>query len=169
MALLFLVEGSYMSINNIFLTAGDPVARYTKTVNHGISGFRLNPDDDWRKIEFQLITDRVDPPYEDAVLELYTDKEVKFFRQANRYLFQAGLIREYIGEATPVDTRNVLDDDQILEIASTRNIQQLTKRVQDITSLITMRRIIEVAKEIGRPAKTLEILNDHLLRLQVMP
>jgi hypothetical protein len=154
-----------MSINNIFLTAGEPFVRYTKTVNHGITGFRLNPDDNDRKIEFQLITFGPHPPYEDAVLELYSDKEVKFFRQANRYLFQAGLIREYEGEAPAVDMSNVLDEDEILEIASTRNIQQLEKRIQAITSKITMRRIYEVAQEIGRPAKTLALLEQHLAQL----
>lgn len=148
------------------MTVGtEPIARYIKTVNHGITGFRLNPDDEWRKVEFSLVTEGPNAPYEDTVLELYTEKEHAFFRQANRYLFQAGLIQPYQGEATKVDTTNVLTSDEIYELASTRNIQQLSKRLADITSKVTMTRILEVAQEIGRPAKTLEFMKERLSQL----
>lgn len=155
-----------MSLNNYFLTAGEPVARFTKTVNHGITGWRLNPDDDWKKIEFSLITANADADYEDAVLEIYTEKELKFFQQANRYLFKAGLLRPYEGAASPVDTSNILTEDEIMDIASTHNIPQLLKRLDAISSIVTMRRIVDVAKEIGRPARTLQLLEERLAKLK---
>ncbi len=148
------------------MTAGDPILRYALVPKHGITGWRLNPDDG-KKLEFELVPHQ-EPPfdYERDVIELYSDKEVKFFRQANRYLFSQGFLTEYLGEAEPVDVTNMLTDAEVLEIASTRNVNQLNSRIKDLTSLVSVQRILNAAQEIGRPAKTLELIRKRLEDLQ---
>jgi len=145
------------------MTAGDPVKRYRNMPKHGIAGWRLNPDDGNKKLEFQLVpTPEPEFDYERDVIELYSTKEIKFFMQANKYLFQQGFLTEYEGEAEPVDTTNMLTDDEVLTIATQRNVPSLKKQIEELTSRVSVQRIYDTAKEIGRPAKTLEIIKNHL-------
>jgi hypothetical protein len=149
--------------NNIFMTAGEPIARFTLTPKHGITGWRLNPDDNNRKVEWALTpTPEPEFDYERDVIELYSDKEVKFFKQANRYLLKEGLIREFEGTPKPIDITNMLTDEQVMEIATDTQIKRLKNRLAELTSKVSVDRIYRTAIEIGRPAKTLELMKERL-------
>lgn len=152
--------------NNIFMTAGEPLARYARVPSYGITGWRLNPDDNLKKIEFSLVPTNDDFDYERDVIELYSDKEIKFFKQANRYLFAQGLLKDYEGTPVPIDVTNMLTDSQVLEFASERSIKRLEVKLQEITSAVSMKRVYDTAVEIGRPAKTLTLMKTRLEELQ---
>lgn len=156
------------STNNYFLSAGDPVKKYVKTIKSKVSGSRLEPGStNIRPIFFVLEThDSGEFVYEDEVLELYSDRETKHFLQSNRSLIRQGLLQEYNGEAEPVDTSNMLTNDMVQEIASTRNANELTTRLNTYTSGVSVSRILEAATTIGRPKKILDIINARLTALQ---
>lgn len=147
-----------MSVNNIFLIVVDPpYKRYVKTVPSSIGGIRLNSEGT-NTTEFVLRSHPDGFVYDDEVLEIYTDREDRFLRQSNKTLFQKGYLKEYIGEQPQLDTSNMLTDSEIEEIASIRNVAVLQKRLNEITSILSMKRILDLATEIGRPAKTLQII-----------
>lgn len=151
--------------NNIFLTAGDPVKKYATTVAHPITGWRLDPDTG-RQIEFVLTSPSKDEfSYEHEVIELYGDKEVKFFIQRNKYLIESGLVKEFTGTTDEVDTTNLLSDEEVMQIATIRQQPELKERLAGMTSKITVQRVLNIAKEIGRPAKIIALIESRLAEL----
>lgn len=151
-------------MNNAFVAAGDPIARYVKTVDHPITGWRLSPEDN-KQVEFILSTPTTEFDYDTAVLEFYNERDLRFFLQRNKYLIENGLVKIFTGEAEPVDTTNLLTDDQVQEIATTRTPAAMIKRLSELTSDLTVKRVLAVAKEIGRPAKMLTIIEERLQQL----
>jgi len=169
------------SKNNIYSTAeNQPVMKYFKPLNiaYIITGWRLDPETNKRvyfilesapvpaNTKYEDLTKRTFS-YEDDVIELYSEREVRFFRQQNKYLFERGLLQEFEGEPEEIDTSNMLSDPEVVKIALLPQAK-LSERLQDITSPITLSRIYNMMLEIGRPAKItsfvkakLEVLEKH--------
>jgi hypothetical protein len=148
----------HMSVNNIYLVVPtEPYKKYVKTVPSSIAGKRFNDRAD-AEVGFLLRSVPGVFSYDDEVLEVYSDREDRFLKQANKSLFESGMLKEYTGNRSAMDTRNIMSDEDVLEIASLRNVMQLSKKLEDIDSKITAQRILDTAKEIGRPAKTLELI-----------
>lgn len=153
------------SMNNIFVAQGEPYKRVIKTVDHPITGWRIDPDTG-KQVEFILSTPSPDFDYDTDVLEFYTEKDWKFFQQRNKYLIVQGLVKEFQGEPEVVDTTNLLTDDDIYKIATTSQVMTLNKRLQELTSALTVRRVLAVAEEVGRPAKTLALIKTRAEELE---
>lgn len=152
------------SVNNIFLMATEPpVKKYQKAIVSQVGGTRLDSDN--KQVYFILKSGPDGFDYEYEVLEVYSDREDKFIRQANRKLFELGMLKEYIGDIREIDTTNLLTDDQIRDIAGTTNVPSLLKKLQELTSTFTVQRVLDTAKEIGRPAKTLDLIANRLKEL----
>lgn len=154
------------SANNMYLmVATPPVKKYVKTVPSKIGGVRL--DAEGKTVTGFILESKPDTfVYDAEVLEIYSDKEDRFLRQMNRKLFENGFITEYFSEIPEVDTKNMFTDDEVTAIASTHNIQQLQKRIGEITSPISMKRILAAANEIGRPQKTVQLIQRRLEELE---
>lgn len=150
--------------NNIYVGASDPYKRFVKTVIHPITGWRIDPENN-RQVEFILVSMHTEFDYDSEVLEIYTEKEYKFLQQKNRYLFESGLLKEFTGEADDVDMTNVLTDDEIFTLAGVRLPNDLKGRLRAITSVVTIKRVLSSAKEIGRPAKVIGIIEERLQQL----
>jgi hypothetical protein len=150
------------SVNNIFLVNSDPpVKRYVKTVPSKVGGIRFDANGKL-EVGFVLESDEDGFNYEAEVLEIYTTREDRALRQLNRSLFTQGYLKEYNAEAPEVDTRNMLTDEEIVEIASMRNIQSLIARISELSSPFTLQRILTAANDIGRPAKTVGAIEQRL-------
>ena len=150
------------SINNIFLmSVEEPVRRYQKTIRSQVGGLRM--DTEGKVVAFILKSSPTGSfDYEYDVLEVYSDREDRYIRQANRKLFESGMLKEYVGEMPALDTTNMLSDSEIRDIAGTTNVPSLNKKLQEITSAFTIQRVLDMAKEIGRPAKTLDLITNRL-------
>lgn len=156
-----------MDGNNIFLTAENPVAKYMKTVRSKIAGFRLHPENQ-QQVGFVLESDE-DPDtfdYDREVLELYSDKEVRFFKQANKKLIEAGLLKPFTGDAEDVRLNNLVSDDELEEVVSTSNQAELKARLTKYTSLVVVERALTLAKEMGRPRRILTVIEQRKAELQ---
>lgn len=153
------------SLNNIFILAEieEPFKKYTKTVDYVVTGWRL--DTDGRQVEFILESPTETFDYEQEVLEIYSEREDKFFRQRNRRLFEKGLIKEFTGEPETVDETNFLTDAEVNEIATIRSSEELKNELNALTSRATVLRIQKAAKEIGRPARIMKVIDTRLSEL----
>ncbi len=153
------------SMNNIFVAQGEPYKRVVKTVDHPITGWRIDPDSG-KQVEFILSTPTPEFDYESDVLEFYSEKDWKFFQQRNRYLITKGLVKEFEGVPEAIDTTNLLTDDDIFKIATMTQAMSLNKRLRELTSPLTVKRILAVAEEVGRPAKTIALIKARAEELE---
>jgi hypothetical protein len=150
------------SVNNIFLVnSSPPVKRYVKTIPSMVGGLRFDTVGE-RQVGFILESDPAGFFYDDEVLEIYTEREDRALRQLNRELFTQGFLKEYKAEAPEVDTTNMLSDEDIIEVASIQNIKTLESRIKQLTSPFTMQRILTAANDIGRPSKTIALIQARL-------
>jgi hypothetical protein len=150
------------SVNNIFLVnENPPVARYVKTIESKVGGIRFDSRGQ-TEVGFVLESDPTHFDYDSEVLEIYTERENRALKQLNRKLFSEGYLKEYKLESPEVDTRNMLSDEAIIEIASMRNIKSLEARIAELTSPFTIQRILTAATDIGRPAKTVALIQARL-------
>lgn len=152
------------TLNNMYVSDKEPYKRFVKTVVHPITGWRVDPESN-RQVEFVLASLRPEFDYDSEVLEIYSEREYKFLQQKNRYLFEAGLLKEYDGMPDDIDMTNVLTDDEIFTLSSVRLPNDLKGRLLPITSNITLKRVLASAKEIGRPAKVISIIEERLQQL----
>ncbi len=150
--------------NTIFVSASEPYKRFVKTVVYPVTGWRINPDTNLQ-VEFIMVSPRPEFDYETEVLEIYSEREYKFLLQKNRYLFESGLLKEYTGEADDVDLSNTLTDDEIFALSSVRLPNDLKGQLKTITSAVTIKRVLFSAKEIGRPAKVISVIDERLQQL----
>lgn len=143
------------AVNNIIVTAGDPVCRFQKTVAYSVSGRRLDPHDESKSMEF-ILGQRpyeAEPDYDSQVIEIYSERELKFFQFNNRYLFARGLLAPYSEAPLQVDTTNSVSDEEVDEIASTRSFAEFTKKLTMFDSRITIKRIKDAAVKLDRPMR----------------
>lgn len=158
------------SFNHQFLEFSDEVKkRYIKRGIGALTGYRLNPRNAVNpneRIDFLLATPetslditpygdgeptkhrQVGFSYEDEVLELYTDMEVRSFERMNRLLIENGLLVEYNGTATEVSKANLLSDVELTKIASMKTVAALKKRIATITSVDMLQTILDKMQEI---------------------
>ena len=166
-----------MSINHQYIQYTDQVKkRYVKTVPYMVSGLRLDPSDTSHRIDFLLSTPesrfdfdkkelKGDFVYDDDVLELYSDVEVRLFERLNKPLIENGLLKEYIGSPEGVSTDNFLSDEDVEEIVRIKLPNTLRKRISSITSSISINRCLIRAKELGRSYSIIKILQERLAEL----
>lgn len=165
------------SMNHQFIEYSDQtVKRYIKTVPNIVAGVRLNPHNPQEQISFLLQTSPHDfdftqhrvvgHTYENDVLELYSDKELKLFLKMNRNLIEQGLIKEYDGNHAETNLSNLLNDEEVKEVAALKPISALTERLSAITSEITLKRILEAAEELNRPHNSIRAIQNRINELE---
>lgn len=155
------------SMNHQFLEFSDQVIkRYTKALLQPLTGYRLNPRNSVNpneRIEFLLATpeDNVhfipydqdgngEPTkvkqksftYEDEVLELYTEQEVRSFERMNRLLIENGLLIEYSDVQSPVNKVNTLSDVELRKIAKIKLLSAFKLRIAELTSVYTLESLL---------------------------
>ena len=151
-----------MSINNILLTAEtEPTHRYAKTIRSKIAGFRLDPLDN-KQVPFLLTSVGDEFSYEDEVVELYSDKENRYFMQANKLFIANGYLKPFNGTAAPVAMDNIISDEDVERIAAIRTPNQLKSKLAPITSKVSLERVVQAAREIGRPQSIINIIESRI-------
>lgn len=165
-------RGIIMSKNHQFFEFDTKIVeRWVKTVPHMVSGKRFNPYKPDETIDFVLKTDpsnfnydqsskvsfpnserKVTFAYEDEVLELYSDNEVRLFQRLNRGLIERGLLKRYEGTASSINAINALSDEEVEEIAGLPNLLSYKKRLNEITSVVTIERVMAAVIRADRKA-----------------
>lgn len=162
-----------MSKNHQFLEFSENVVkRYAKTVPYVISGYRLNPHNPNERLDFILKTPENNfdfqakklkgLDYETEVIELYSTQEANMFLRLNKNAIERGLLKEYDGTPNEVSTENLVNDAEILELASIKAPNSLKSRLKTITSTVVVERILDKAIELGRSVTIIKLLEDKL-------
>lgn len=157
------------SSNHQFLEFSDRVLkRYVKARLEPLTGWRLNPRNAVNpneRLEFLLATpeDNIDITpydatgnaeptklkqvkltYEDEVLELYTDLEVRSFERMNRLLIENGLLIEYNEKEPEINKTNTLSDKELQRIARMKTLSAFSARVAELTSITTLESLLAI-------------------------
>lgn len=172
-----------MSINHQYLEFSDKVAkRYVKVGINPLSGIRINPYNTAERIDFLLTTpitslvqkqspdgkityERAGFSYEDEVLELYSDNEVKSFLRFNKKLIEEGKVKEYSEVAPEVNSANMLSDEEVYDIANVKTVKALRTKLTAITSPLTVQRIKSAAEDVGRSSVIVNAISSYLEEL----
>lgn len=155
------------SENNIIVTAdNEPVKKFAKAIPSKLAGRRLDPFK-FNELSFVLESDpEIGFLYENDVIELYNDREVRFFLHANRKFIKEGYLKEYQGSPTVADTSNILSDEEVETIATLRTGPMIAKRLNDLTSRVAVQRVLDMAQHVGRPASIIKIIEKRMQELQ---
>lgn len=156
------------SINNIYhIGVNEPYKRYRKTIPSVVAGRRLSVDGR-AEVAFLLCSapDGDTNDYSTAVLEIYSEAEDAYLRQRNKGLFNQGLLAEYSESAPALVIDGSLTDQQIFDIASTTNIIALGKKLKELTNFANATRVLSTAKEIGRPEKSIALIQSRVDELR---
>ncbi len=172
-----------MSVNHQFIAFDDKIVkRYAKTTNHILSGYRLDPYRPENRIDwllsspnknFQVVWEDGVPPqiirtafsYDEEVIELYSDVEVRLFERLNRRSIENGALKVYTDESPSVDLSNALTDDEVEKIATIKQVPALRKKVAGISSPLTLKRILEAVERHDRPMSVARAIQDRINEL----
>lgn len=172
-----------MSHNHQYIQLSEKiVARYTKTIPGIITGYRSDPFRPENRIDWLLKTPetnflfvpdergvtklvRKDFSYDDEVIELYSTDEVKLFQRWNKGLLESGVLVLYEDKAPDIDTTNILTDTQVTEIAATKQLLALRKKIAALTSIHSLQRIEKAAEELDRPFSIIKAIQERIHEL----
>lgn len=168
------------SYNHQFIQFEDKIVkRYTKTIPGMLTGRRLDPHRPENTVEFLLHTPEtnfnfVQTPenkidlvrksfsYLDEVVELYSTQEVTLFQRMNRVSIENGVLVEYNDVAPDIDTTNMLTDSEVTEIAKTKQLLSINKKLSDLSSIHSLGRILQAANELDRPISIIKAIQSRI-------
>lgn len=150
------------SVNNIYMVAGEPYARYVKTLRSLVSGMRLNPTTQvMTPVDFVVASHPERFEYDSEVIEIYSEQEDRYFKQANRSLFQSGLLKAYDGAKELPPLENFMSDEEVKQIATIKNTNELRTRLLKVDSPITLARILSAAEEANATKRVLDAIRER--------
>ena len=80
----------------------------------------------------------------------------------NKHLIENGLIKEFT-ESTPViEDANFLSDTEVADIANIMNLGAFKKKISEITSKVTINRVLSSAREHNRSANNINAIEARL-------
>jgi hypothetical protein len=91
-------------------------------------------------------------------------EQLRDFKTANKRAILEGLIIQSDEPVVDWETPNAVSDEKAAEIVKLPFLA-LKKQIEDITSIATMSKIVETAKELDRPKRTLALLENRLEEL----
>lgn len=103
---------------------------------------------------------------DDLEVCLWTPVEIKFFEKYNKSLIEKGSV-VLVGQKSEntIDRTNSLNDQEITDLLS-GNYAQLKSTVNQLTSETTLQRVLRIATEMNRPAKTIQMLQERIEEVQ---
>jgi hypothetical protein len=144
---------------------GEPEKVYKKVIV-GKVALRVIDNFTGEKAEVLIVGDPDNTDPDDLEISLWTPMEVRYFEKANKGLIEAGSIVEVSKKSKfEVDRVNALDDKALKELSHSRYFT-LVSRLDEITSETTLQRLLKIAEEENRPAKTLNVIKGKLEELQ---
>src|SRR5688572_9970752 len=136
-----------MSHNHQFIEYDTKIVRkYAKTTVVMLTGFRLDPKRPENRIDWLLsspstsftqtwsdgekpVLQRSSFKYEDEVIELYSEAEIRLFERWNKRIIEDGLLRLYDEAAPDTSTINLVSDEELERVAQVKQLTALKKKV----------------------------------------
>lgn len=169
-----------MSTNHQFIAFDNSIVkRYAKTTVSVLTGFRLDPYRPENRIDwllsspnrlFQVVWEdgkkaelmKTGFSYEDEVIELYSDVEVKLFERLNKAAIESGALKVYNEGAPEIDTTNLLTDEEVETIATIKQIPSIKKKIAGINSPLTLKRILASVEKHDRPMSVAKAIQSRI-------
>lgn len=156
-----------MSFNNIYLELVDvePYSRYQKNVPSAVSGWRLNPKDLSHRVEFLLASPSSKFNYQSDVIELYSEKEDRYFRMANSVLFDMAYLIPYVEDGDEVTGEILVDNVNTLvdEIAGTTRYDEFVEKAKGIENTAVLLQLYKSCLTRELPATIFSYMESRLI------
>lgn len=144
---------------------GDPLKVYRKAIIGKIIARVIDPFSGERA-EVLVEGHPKNTPVADLEISLWTPLEVTYFEKFNRGIIENGSLIVVGGRSDDiVNFSNALSDED-LERICTEPFFSMRKDIKKITSETTMQRLLTLAKEVNRPARTLQEIELRLEEIQ---
>lgn len=136
---------------------GEPVARFTKAILAKVRVLVLDPFSG--KPEEVIL--KGNPESTEATVELWSTKELQFFKRANSSHFKQGRLKEMEKAVDDLASPNEITDDEIEQILSSK-FMTLKNKLETFTSSAPVYRILEAAKKRDASAKLISHIEGKL-------
>ena len=99
--------------------------------------------------------------YEQEVIELYSEDELKLFQRLNRDLLVNGDLVEYNDKAPVIDLVNTLSDTDIKKLVRLKTKSIFEAKVKELTSLRTLKLVMAALEETDAPMSYAKIIKER--------
>jgi len=103
----------------------------------------------------------------ETYVQLWSKKEVAYFRVKNKKHIDMGFLvkLDKMPEKEEVVNENIMSNEEIIELVA-KPFKSIEAKINKIDSEATLNRIVRIAEEENRPAKTMELLRSRLAEVQ---
>jgi len=144
-----------------------PIKSYIKTILGQVFVNVLNPFTD--SIEGRILSGDPKKHSNGTIIDIWSEKEDVYLRNANQRHFEEGTIIPYIREdreQTEEEHLNTLNDEEI-EVLLTSKFFTLSNAVNKMTAVAPIYRTLEMAKEMEKSEKIIKFLEGRISELQM--
>jgi hypothetical protein len=157
-----------MSDASVFakMQTSEPLAVYAKTIPARVLVRILNPFDD-SPTDIHLQGRPQNPEDRDGFIELWTEKQLAYFKNSNKYHLDKGILVEY---NKPLDksikkTMDNLSDEEIEKLLDAKFFT-LKHAVEKMTSEAAVARVLRMAELMDKGEGTTNFLKEKLSKVQ---
>jgi len=142
-----------------------PYAIYKKAIKGKVSGVTI--DRRGETVEFLLVGNPSNPndDVDEMVVELFSQEDEKWFKRRNKAALSEGYLIKIEGEIPDIDTVNAVSDGELKDLLR-GSYKTMEKKVNEFTSSIPIRRLLEFAVEANKPVKTIQFLTEKISALE---
>lgn len=149
------------------MQTNEPIRSYIKTILGQVFVNVLNPFTD--SIEGRILIGDPRKHSNGSIIDVWSEKEDVYLRNANQRHFEAGTIIPYVREdreQTEEEHLNTLNDDEIEKLLKSKFFT-LSNAVNKMTAVAPIYRTLEMAKEMEKSEKIIKFLEGRISELQM--
>jgi hypothetical protein len=147
-----------------------PYKSYRKTILGQVYVKILNPFND--KDPIGVILSGENNTGDDAIVQVWSQKEDQFLRTMNKKHFERGYLVEYdlpeVRTVSEDEKYNTLSDDELKKLLSSKYFK-LQAEINKMTSEAPLYRLLEFADEAEKSEKIVNVIKGRLSEIQALP
>jgi len=144
-----------------------PIRSYIKTILGKVFVNVLNPFTD--SIEGRILTGDPRKHLNGSIIDVWSEKEDVYLRNANQKHFEEGYIIPYVREdkeQTEEEHLNTLNDDEVEKLLKSKFFT-LSNAVNKMTAVAPIYRTLEMAKDMEKSEKIIKFLEGRISEIQM--
>lgn len=140
---------------------------YRKAIKGVVGGRKLSKDG--REEEFVLPAGDPKSMDQDSItIQVNTKEEEEYLKKMNKPAFVKGILISVKDYEMKLDVVNSVSDGELKDILK-MPFRQMKKRVLDFTSTVPLSRLLEIARDVNKPIKTIQFIEDAMHELEEKP
>lgn len=146
------------------MQTGEPYKSYIKGILGRAYITVLNPFNN--EPEGKILSGNPAKQDEESIVDVWTEKEDVFFKRMNKRHFETGVLRSFVRKEKEVQpSPNDITDEEIYGLFS--RFLTLQSRVNKMTSVAPVFRVLTIAKELEKSEKIIKFLEGRISELQL--